>query len=174
MIWDYHLGSSGLSCDHLGSSWIIWDHLGSSGPICAHLGSAGIIWVHPGSSGIIWAQLRSSGIILDHVGSSRIIWAHLRSSGLGWDLWVHLGSSGIIWDHLWSQGQKVFKSMLLNIILYACAYKMARGRRRVGIEWQSRIHEVLRLCIHNSPAHGKCTIDKNTPSARSNAPVHTK
>ena len=162
IIWDY---SSGIIWDHLGSSRIIWDHLGAWGITLNDLGL---------SSGIIWAQLRSSGIILDHVGSSRIIWAHLRSSGLGWDLWVHLGSSGIIWDHLWSQGQKVFKSMLLNIILYACAYKMARGRRRVGIEWQSRIHEVLRLCIHNSPAHGKCTIDKNTPSARSNAPVHTK
>ena len=158
IIWD-HLGL--FIWDHLGSSRIIWDHLGAWGIILNDLGL---------SSGIIWA-LRSSGIILDHLGSSGIIWAHLRSSGLSWD---HLGSSGIIWDHLWSQGQKVFKSMLLNIILYACAHKMARGRRRVGSEWQSRIHEVLRLCIHNSPAHGKCTIDKNTPSAGSNAPAHTK
>ena len=80
-----------------------------------------------------------------------------------------------------TSGQNVFKSMLLDIISLtsgakarmssnrcswtstkrnASAEKMARGRRRVGSEWQPRMHEVLRLCIQNNPGQGQCTVGK--------------
>jgi len=52
--------------------------------------------------------------------------------------------------------------------------KNSCGWIRVGSRWQHRLHEVLRLCIKNNPAHRKCTINKNIPNARSTAPVHEK
>ena len=61
VIW-YHLGSSGIVCDHLGSSVDIWvgEHLESSGSSWDHLGTSGIIlvWNNLGTS-----RLGSSGII---------------------------------------------------------------------------------------------------------------
>jgi hypothetical protein len=48
------------------------------------------------------------------------------------------------------------------------------GRIIAGSRWQHRMHEVLRLCIKNSPAHMKCTINKNTSNARNSAPVHER